>query len=481
MWYYPNSILALISESIMSHIFISYSKKNRVYARKMADKLLSEGYDIWIDDRIDYGEDWWDIIEQAIETCSAFVVIMTSESKVSKWVKREVMYADELNKPLFPLLLEGKNWALLIQTHYVDVTSGELPVQDYFENLERHGIPRKKQRGIDVTDLTLTPVEVSEVAQSLPQTTELMQMVVQIEDKAPPMPAISPEVQQLLDLIAGTQTQVRDRVKAGQKLAQMGDPRPGVGLYPDGTPHVDWVDVPAGEFWYGEGKNQKLIKLPAFKIARYPVTYIQFQAFVNALDGYRHPGWWKGLARREEVPGAPRSSLANAPRDSVNWYEAMAFARWLNAKYQGLLLTSEWEIRLPIEREWEKAARGPDGRIYPWGNVFKSENANVNDTKADPKSFYVGETTAVGIYAMGESPYGVQDMSGNVWEWCLTDYSSGSNSYLNTEDMRVVRGGSWCNNAAVARASFRNGEDPGYRYHAQGFRVVAFNTTNINR
>src|SRR5437762_3143565 len=107
------------------HIFISYSKKQRQYARMLADHLLENGFDVWIDDRIEYGDEWWDVIDKAISDCAAVVVIMTPDSKNSKWVKREVMLAEERNKPTFPLLLQGENWSLYITTQYIDVRHGK--------------------------------------------------------------------------------------------------------------------------------------------------------------------------------------------------------------------------------------------------------------------------------------------------------------------------------------------------------------------
>jgi hypothetical protein len=104
----------------MSHIFISYSQLNRDYARVLADQLLARGYDVWIDDRIDYGEDWWREIVRAIKLCAVFVVVMTPESGESRWVQREVTLADELRKPTFPLLLAGD----LIDSDYWRSSSG---------------------------------------------------------------------------------------------------------------------------------------------------------------------------------------------------------------------------------------------------------------------------------------------------------------------------------------------------------------------
>ncbi|HEX3052786.1 MAG TPA: TIR domain-containing protein [Aggregatilineaceae bacterium] len=134
----------------MAHVFISYSKRDRTYARQLADKLREEGFNVWIDDRLDYGEEWWSVIVQAIQDCTAFIVIMSNESKISKWVKRELGVADHQNKPMFPLLLEGENWDLFVWTQYLDVRGGQLPPADFFDALD-NVLPRQAEPGIDVT------------------------------------------------------------------------------------------------------------------------------------------------------------------------------------------------------------------------------------------------------------------------------------------------------------------------------------------
>jgi hypothetical protein len=134
----------------MSHIFISYSKRNRRYASKLADSLLDAGFDVWIDDRIDYGENWWTAIVEAIKNCGAFVVIMTPDSKTSGWVQREVALAIQLDKPLFPVLLEGENWPLFVQVQYVDALDGRLPPIDFLGRLADF-VPRGQRPGIIVT------------------------------------------------------------------------------------------------------------------------------------------------------------------------------------------------------------------------------------------------------------------------------------------------------------------------------------------
>jgi formylglycine-generating enzyme required for sulfatase activity len=121
-------------------------------------------------------------------------------------------------------------------------------------------------------------------------------------------------------------------------------------------PDIDWVEIPAGPFLYGEGESQQEIHLERFQIGRYPITNSQYQCFIDA-GGYEEKRWWQGLERPE--PKQSTWNQPNRPRTNVNWYEAVAFTRWLSVQL-------DQSIRLPAEQEWEKAARGMDGREYPW-------------------------------------------------------------------------------------------------------------------
>lgn len=121
----------------MGHIFISYSKKDQKYARKLADDLLRRGFDVWIDDRIDYGANWWNAIEKAIEECDAIITIMSPNSQNSRWVQREYLLADNLTKSTFPILLEGEAFPIYVGTQWVDLRSGQLPPDDYYQLLRQ--------------------------------------------------------------------------------------------------------------------------------------------------------------------------------------------------------------------------------------------------------------------------------------------------------------------------------------------------------
>ncbi|MCB0015862.1 MAG: SUMF1/EgtB/PvdO family nonheme iron enzyme, partial [Anaerolineales bacterium] len=197
------------------------------------------------------------------------------------------------------------------------------------------------------------------------------------------------------------------RLLGGDALGRLGDPRPGVC-----TPEPALCPVAAGPFLMGEGKDSVTIREP-FAIARYPVTNAQFQLFV-ADGGYRakwrhcwtEAGWQEKQQRGWTGPRRYRTGFdhPNQPVTGVSWYEAVAFCAWAAEA------TGE-KVRLPTEAEWEKGARGTDGRTFPWGDAEPNEKL----CNFDPN---VGQTTPVGRYSpQGDSPYGCADMAGNVWDW----------------------------------------------------------------
>lgn len=211
----------------MSHIFISYSKKNREYARALADRLLDEGFDIWIDDRIDYGENWERTIFRAIDDCAAFIVIMTPQSYDSLWVQRECHYAEKRGKPPFPILQDGEEeFPRYGLTQYVDVRGGYLPPADFFDRIAQYA-PRRPVRGAevimepdtrsvlheDITDTTETEAVQAEVVRRLPASEDpplsprLSMPPTGIESTPPPATTKpQPQSRQIAYLVAGVVT-----------------------------------------------------------------------------------------------------------------------------------------------------------------------------------------------------------------------------------------------------------------------------------
>jgi len=266
-------------------------------------------------------------------------------------------------------------------------------------------------------------------------------------------------------LIAGANAHKNDgdprgRAAAYRVLGRLGaDERRGIGCI-DNVPDIEWCEVPEdGEWIYQDNKHEPL---PTFYIAKYQITYAQFQAFADAPDGYRDPKWWEGLYEdglRQQEKGAGKQAwpIANHPRENVSWYEAVAFCRWLSTKLG-------YEVTLPTEEQWEKAARGIDGREYPYSGEFDANKGNTSETG-------LGQTSTVGIFPDGASPYGVLDLSGNILEWVLTEYKSKISNMLSNNERRVVRGGSWDYDSVNARAACRLVSDPVSRYYFIGFRV----------
>jgi len=231
-------------------------------------------------------------------------------------------------------------------------------------------------------------------------------------------------------------------------------PTPGFSL-----PMLEWVDIPAGSVTLESGQT---FPVKPFRMSKYPVTYAQFQAFVDAPDGFYDDGWWVGLAADADhrtAPGEQAWPIDNHPRERVSWYDTVAFCRWLSSKLGQ-------EVRLPTEWEWQWAAQGGDGRAYPWGNDFDASRCNTDESG-------IGRTTPVDAYPSGASPFGLMDMAGNVWEWCLNEYEEPASVGLEGDARRVVRGGSWLNLDSSARAVYRDRSDPYSRYLDYGFRVAA--------
>jgi formylglycine-generating enzyme required for sulfatase activity len=220
-------------------------------------------------------------------------------------------------------------------------------------------------------------------------------------------------------------------------------------------PLLEWLDIPAGSVTL-EGIAQPLEVRP-FRIARYPVTNAQFDAFIQD-GGYKEKTWWDSL---EQTGGSPRKSdwsEPDCPKLQVCWYEAVAFARWL-AHQTGL------DVRLPTEWEWQWAAVGDSGWDYAYGDAF-------DDTKCNTKESGVGRANLVTHYAAVKTHFGPVDMSGNVWEWCLNEGAVPLNIQPGGGENRALRGGSWNNGMRHAEAAFRSHRTPRTRTFNIGFRVI---------
>jgi len=431
-------------------VFLSYSRENSDELRTVQDALRAAGLAVWTDERLKPGtEVWQDAIEEAIHQAQAMVVLLSPEANASRSVKNEIGFAQVREKPIFPILVSGDEATSipisLITTQWVDgredlsqaIAQNLLPAwHQHFSQHESHVSPAP-----DAIEQTVE----EPAAASAPESS--------VVGKPTPKQGISRTL--LLFLVA-----------AALVVGAVGSFLAGR-MLPFPTPNVTkinprdsavYVYVPAGPFVMGssdgiqqayddEKSQQKNLDLGAFWIMRTEVTNAQYNRCVQA-DVCSEPDdpYW----------GAP--SQSEHPVTAVDWYQANKYAEWVGG-------------RLPTEAEWEKACRGTDGRIYPWGDDLPTaERVNYGEKLDD--------TTPVGSYPAGASPYGVLDMAGNVWEWTSSKYADypykadDGRERQEGGDVRVLRGGSWFKDAGLMRCAHRTGRIPSGRDDHGGFRVV---------
>jgi len=294
-----------------------------------------------------------------------------------------------------------------------------------------------------------------------------------------------------------------ERAAAGQTLGALGDPR-----FAGALCLPEFIPLPGGEFWMGSteeevariveetGEDWAKRELPRhrvyvddFALAKYPTTNAMFARF-REDGGYQNPAWWWGVPESfwrgdgtvkdwvGDVRTQPRYwneerlNGANQPVVGVSWYEVVAYCRWLTMR-----LNDGHVYRLPTEAEWERAARGREGRRYAWENDWEQDRANTEELNLE-------RTTPVGLFPAGATPEGLLDMTGNVREWCsdwfdAEEYARRAGSLVRNPQgpeegsSKVLRGGSWYNGASVVRCADRGGIRPvGYIAVSSGFRVA---------
>ena len=397
-------------------IFISHANQDAEFAQRLAVDLRANGWETWIaPDNILPGEKWVEAINRGLTECGIFALVVSENALNSRWVKSETNAAISLEHRgeirFVPLTLEPVSTPPL-WGNYQQI----LLYDDYDRGLEqllRHFEGGKQSAG-RVTTAVVEPVA-----------------------KSGSMPVI--EV-------------VPEPEKANDK-------QPDSFVHPI-TGKV-MVRVPAGEFLYGE--DNKRMVLDEFWIDKTPVTNSEYKRFLDANLNYSVPRAVWGVVgltfghapyQWDKKGRMYPEGKADHPVVLVSWHDAQAYAAWAKAE-------------LPSEEQWEKAARGLDGRIYPWGDEWIENCCNTKESG-------IGGTTPVGYYSpKGDSPFGCVDMSGNVWEWTSSLWEPGT-------DRRVLRGGSWYFYAYGVRVANRLSNVPDYRLNLDGFRLVVANSLTLN-
>lgn len=375
--------------------------------------------------------------------CAAFVVVMTPDSYKSKWVRRECNYAEKRNKPLFPVLLEGEEFPRYGITQYVDVINNMLPPDDFYLRLAKHA-----------------------------------------KQQAKPGKEVSLQVH--LDSKSSTSTATLS-VNEEQNMFEISEAPFGSSSFilPDVAsilpPPFEWCEIPVGKVTIDySDTEQETYNVPPFAMSKYPITNGQYRVFVDAEDGYSNEMWWgysedvrKWYVENKTAKGSVFIG-DELPYTNVSWYGAVAFGLWLSHRLKlriftyGELMTWGTIQRfclLPTEQQWQRAAQGEDKRSFPWGESFDRKRCNTNESRLD-------RPTHVLTYPSGASPFGVMDMSGNVWEWCLTEFGKARNTMT---ARRVIRGGSFDDDQLYAKVTFRGNRLPHGMINSQGFRIAVNN------
>ncbi len=414
----------------MPHVFISYARKD---GKELAFKLYGsfnalEGWSAWLDVNILVPRPFTSEIEREIKRSDAVVVVLSPDvERADSFVRKEIAFAQMLDKPIFPIRIG----IVVPPVSIADLTWLDFSDGDYQELFSK--LLNAIQRSVGTTF---------------------------------PSPPPKPDPHHSSPLKLAALYQIDSRLD------------------------FEWSEVAAGRFKMGgdakaanawQGK-EFILNYP-FWIAKFPVTYAQYEPFVE-VGGYKErrywtrAGWlWKEKEQVYEplVWRDPTWHRPNRPIVGISWYEAYAYTQWLNSlvSLPSLSRTKEkYVIRLLRECEWEKAARYPDGRLWPWGDDWE-EGKRINWQGTG-----LGRPSAVGEFPEGTHPIlKVQDLVGNVWEWCLTKwsehyYSPGveDNCPEGTE-MRCARGGSWSVIEVLLRPAGRSGSKPNDRFLDWGMRL----------
>ena len=420
----------------MTHIFISYAKKDtRDLALALADALNQiNGLTAWVDRSLRAGRAWELQIQEQIDKCDTMIVLYSPDINRHKsgepesYVLTEIAYAKyTAKKSILPVMAQLTDPPIsLTMEHYIDYTLDGLTLDDLVAAL--------------CDELEIAPP--SDVASASDETAPIKEPNVGA-DHDPPANAERtnlPPKPTTIDLM----------------------PKP-----------FKWIEIPGKQGAMKTDESNVVLEIPPerYWIAKYPVTNAQFRKFYDAA-GYETEHWWTPRGwqiRQQEGWVEPLYwtdkwyTKSDNPVVGVSWYEAVAFCLWLSE------MTDE-KIMLPTESEWQYAAQGEDGRIYPWGDKWDCKLCN-NSVKPCNSN----RTTSVQQYEVkNKSPFGVVDMVGNVWEWCLTDYEDRINDYESDANRRVLRGGAWINiNKGDLCCHYRYGYDARLRDYGRGFRIVS--------
>jgi formylglycine-generating enzyme required for sulfatase activity len=434
-------------------VFISYRRTDVSWALLVYHYLTEKGYDVFFDYTSIPSGDFEQIIISNIKARAHFLVILTPTAldrckEPGDWLRREIETAIREKRNIIPMFFDDFNFNA---SSVAKSLTGQLATLEKYNGLEvpasyfDAAMQRLCDQYLNVAlDAVLQPVS------------DEVQKVVKVQQIAANQAVLQKKKAEKEKLNQPVRT-VEEPVETGtSKRLKLGD--------------LEFCRIPAGAFLMGsdEGKDsqaeddekpQGSIDIPYdYWMARFPITNEQYDAFVRAQNGVHPVSGWE--------------SRRDYPVVNVSWMDAMAYCRWLNDSLKGEL-PADLTLRLPTEAEWEKAARGTDERIFPWGDASDKGKCNTDE-------IITGGTTPVGSYSpQGDSPCGCADMSGNVWEWTHSLYepypyrADDGRENEEADGLRALRGGSWISALEGARVSSRGNDRPDNQWKDIGFRVVA--------
>jgi formylglycine-generating enzyme required for sulfatase activity len=422
----------------MPQIFVSYSRKDEDFARKLAQSLKEIGAEVWIDvENIPAGANWSNSINEALKSCVLMLLIISPDAMSSEPVNDEWQYFHQKKKPIIPILYKPAELHFQLERkQYIDFQQKEYQValEQLCNELQRYGISTKAN------------MPLIEIPGASP--------IIKTVAPAPSSVDLSPD--EFKKLLPDLST-----------------------ILP---PPFEWCVIPAGEVTIEYSKtDHQTFHVPTFAMAKYPITNAQYQVFEDAKDGYQDAKWWdysddaRAWRAENKQPVNTAFEGKDLPRTNVTWFEAVAFCRWLHTRaglrifVSGELVTQSILMRhiaisLPTEQQWQRAAQGSDGRIYPWGDDFILLRCNTAESGNR-------KVTSVIQYPNGVTPFGVMDMAGNTWDWCLTTWE-GDQITLDGGEYRVARGGSWDNYHDHARVMYHSNGHPELRFYNVSIRLV---------
>ena len=437
----------------MTQVFISYSRKDITFIDRLAADLKNAGIDVWYDvSGIAGGARWRTEIENALRNCQYVIVVLSPDSILSEWVEREFLFSSNLKRKIIPLMYR----ACELPLNYVDLNYIDVQGENYSRNFD------ELLKALRVSSTT-PPQSVSNTGKpAFRWTTPFLALAGGGALLAIIMGAFLLRSLLTPDAVATERVAATDVIAASTLTSVPLSPTPAPATLTD-TQGLKMVLVPAGKFILGSGNGDfnarpvQEVDLDAFYMDIYEVTNASYEACVDARQCT--PPALNGLGGfLEHYYDDPQ--YANYPVVYVTWFQARSYCGWRGAE-------------LPTEAQWEKSARGADGLPYPWGQYIACEQANYFGCSGLP--------SPVGSLSAGESPYGVYDLSGNVWEWVADWYSD---TYYQTSPfpanptgpqaglLRVLRGGSFVDDENSQRAFNRNRDLPENFNWNIGFRCA---------